>query len=74
MPPVYMIHRLGRNQGSNALEFNQDLRMGGYLMQSLLRFGAGPRICIGTRLSMNDIAFVALRMLQRLKAMKSPEG
>ena len=43
-------------------------------MQSLLRFGAGPRICIGITLSMNDIAFVAVRMLQGLKAMKSPEG
>jgi cytochrome P450 len=40
----------------------------------LLRFGAGPRICTGITLSVDNIAFVNTRMFQRLKAMKSPEG
>jgi hypothetical protein len=43
-------------------------------MQSLLRFGAGSRIYIGITLSADGIAFVTARMLQGLKAMKSPEG
>lgn len=71
---IYLTHRRAEEWGEDAWEFKPDRWVGRKLGSEYAPFGAGPRVCIGQQLTMSEISFVIVRMMQRFSKMRTPEG
>ncbi|KAK6390630.1 hypothetical protein LTR65_005502 [Meristemomyces frigidus] len=74
---VYALHRRKDFYGSDADDFRPERWEDGKLQQRLrwayLPFNGGPRICLGQRYALTEVAYVLVRMVQEFRALRSED-
>ncbi|KIX08674.1 uncharacterized protein Z518_03331 [Rhinocladiella mackenziei CBS 650.93] len=72
---IYAMHRRTDIYGADANEFHPERWEDGKLRPhwGYLPFNGGPRICIGQRYALTEVAYVLVRMVQEFAAMESAD-
>jgi cytochrome P450 len=73
---VYAMHRRKDFYGPDADEFRPERWEDGNLQQlrwRYLPFNGGPRICLGQRYALTEVAYVLVRMVQEFQGLRSAD-